>query len=399
MNLIKKAYCRTYQAVMRLALPMMPYREPQILNSVNEISKELLSSEIESTMIVIDGGIEKLGLHASVERNLKENNIKYVIFSEVKPNPTIDVIEKAVELYISSGCKSLIAIGGGSVIDCAKGIGARIANPKKTLYQMKGILKVGGDLPKFFAIPTTAGTGSETTVSAVITDADTHHKFVINDFDLIPHYAVLDAELTLSLPPYLTATTGMDALTHAIEAYIGGTTTEKTRKYALDAARLIFENLPKVVEDGRNIKARSNMLRAAYLAGLAFTQSYVGYVHAVAHSLGGKYGIAHGEANAVILPHVLDEYGKKINKKLKEIAIYCDVARKYDNEEIAASKLINKIIEMNENFGIPKSFSCIKEEDIPSLAKLADKEANPLYPVPILMSARELEKIYYRVKS
>ena len=399
MNIFKKAYCRTFQGVMNLLLPMMPYREPKILNSVQEIANELLTNQIEKVMVVIDKGIEKLGLHKGVENNLKENNIEYVVYNEVIPNPTIDVIEKAVEEYISSGCKSLIAIGGGSVIDCAKGIGARIASPKKTLNKMKGLLKVKGELPKFFAVPTTAGTGSETTVSAVITDSETHHKFVINDFNLIPHYAVLDPELTVSLPPYLTATTGMDALTHAIEAYIGGAVTEKTKKYALDAARLVFDNLPKVVEDGKNVKARANMLRAAYLGGLAFTRSYVGYVHAIAHSLGGKYGVAHGEANAVLLPYVLDEYGSKIHKKLREMAIYCDIAKKYDSEEIASSKLINKIIEMNELFGIPKVFNCIKEDDISEMSKMADKEANPLYPVPVLMSAKELEKLYYRVKA
>jgi alcohol dehydrogenase class IV len=264
---------------------------------------------------------------------------------------------------------------------------------------MKGLLKVKGPIPKFFAIPTTAGTGSETTVSAVITDEKTHHKYVINDFDLIPNYAVLDADLTVGLPVGLTATTGMDALTHAIEAYIGGSTTPETRKHALESARLIFENLPKVCEDGKNIRARSQMLKASYLAGLAFTRSYVGYVHAVAHTLGGKYGVAHGLANAVILPYVLAEYGSTIYKKLKVMAVYCNIARPYDNEQIATSKLLNRIREMNEQFGIPKTFDCIVEQDIPALAALASKEANPLYPVPKLMNAKELTKIYYRIKA
>ena len=152
------------------------------------------------------------------------------------------------------------------------------------------------------------------------------------------------------------------------------------------------------MEDGKNLKARANMLRASYLAGLAFTRSYVGYVHAIAHSLGGKYGTPHGEANAVILPYVLSEYGATIYKKLRELAVYSGVARKYDNEEIAFSKLINKILEMNENYGIPKTFNNIQVDDIPEMSKNADKEANPLYPVPVLMSAKELEKIYYKIK-
>ena len=189
----------------------------------------------------------------------------------------------------------------------------------------------------------------------------------------------------------------MDALTHAIEAYIGNSTTKNTRHYALEAMRLIFQNIEKVYTDGSNERARKHMLKASYMAGLAFTRSYVGYVHAIAHTLGGEYHTPHGLANAVILPYVLGEYGSKIHKKLKEIAVYCDIAHSYDNEHIAASKLINKIFELNEKMGIPKTFNFIKEEDIPRLARYASKEANPLYPVPVLMSAKELEKLYYKI--
>jgi alcohol dehydrogenase class IV len=274
-----------------------------------------------------------------------------------------------------------------------------VVNPKKTLAKMRGLLKVKGPLPLLFAIPTTAGTGSETTVSAVITDDNTHHKYVINDFDLIPNYAVLDANLTVGLPSSLTATTGMDALTHAIEAFIGNATTESTRKNALEAARLIFDNLPRVYEDGNNLRARSQMLKASYQAGLAFTRSYVGYVHAIAHSLGGKYGTPHGLANAVVLPYVLSEYGSSIYSKIKVMAVYCDIAKSYDNEELATSKFINKILELNEKFGIPKTFDFINEKDFEEMSEKAHKEANPLYPVPKLMNAKELEKFYYKIKS
>jgi len=399
MNIFKKIYCRTFQGVMRLVLPMMPYREPQTLENVFEIPSVLKEKNISKVLVLTDKGIVDLGLNKSLNRALRDNSIKFELFSDVVPNPTTDVIEKVVELYNSSSCQAIIALGGGSVIDCAKGVGARVANPNKSLGKMKGLLKVKGTLPPLFAIPTTAGTGSETTVSAVITDTTTHHKYVINDFDLIPHYAVLDADLTTQLPLSLTATTGMDALTHAVEAFIGNSTTENTRKNALEAARLIFENLPRVCEDGKNVRARSQMLKASYLAGLAFTRSYVGYVHAIAHSLGGKYGTAHGLANAVIMPYVLSEYGSTIYKKIKIMAVYCNIARPYDNEQLATSKFINKIIEMNETYGIPKTFDFIVDEDIPDMAKKADAEANPLYPVPKLMSAKELQKIYYKIKA
>lgn len=194
-----------------------------------------------------------------------------------------------------------------------------MTKPNQPLSRMKGILKVHKRLPLLIAIPTTAGTGSETTLAAVITDAKTRHKYAINDFPLIPRYAVLDPKVTLSLPPFITATTGMDALTHAVEAYIGNSTTPDTRKDALRAVKLIFSNLDTAYTDGSNVEARKNMLKASFYAGCAFTKSYVGYVHAVAHSLGGEYNVPHGLANAILLPFVLEAYGKKIQKNCTDL--------------------------------------------------------------------------------
>lgn len=399
MNIFSKIYCRAYQGIFRLVLPMMPYREPQIIDSVLDIKDVLKEKNISKVLIVTDQGIKNLKLTESLENDLKENEIAFEIYDKTIPNPTIENIEEAHQLYLSSECQGIIAFGGGSVMDCAKMVGARIARPNKTVSKMKGLLKVGKELPTLIAIPTTAGTGSETTVTAVITDEKTKRKYTINDFNLIPHYAVLDETLTLGLPKGLTSTTGMDALTHAIEAYIGNSTTKNTRHYALEAMRLIFQNIEKVYDDGTNARARKHMLKASYLAGLAFTRSYVGYVHAIAHTLGGEYHTPHGLANAVILPYVLSEYGKKIHKKLKEIAVYCEIAHSYDSENIAASKLLNKILELNEKMGIPKTFDFIKEEDIPRLSKYASAEANPMYPVPVLMSAKELQKIYYKISN
>ena len=280
-------------------------------------------------------------------------------------------------------------------MDCAKAVAARIAKPNQSLAQMKGILKVHKKLPLLIAIPTTAGTGSETTLAAVITDAETRYKYAINDFPLIPRYAVLDPKVTLSLPPFITATTGMDALTHAVEAYIGNSTTPGTRKNALDAVQLIFENLDRAYTNGSDKGARKNMLRASYFAGCAFTKSYVGYVHAVAHTLGGQYNVPHGLANAVILPFVLEEYGKTIYSKLARLAQAAGVADSDTSEEVAAKAFIQAIKDMKKRFNIGDTIPEIKEEDIPKLAHYADKEGNPLYPVPVLMDAHELEKFYY----
>ena len=245
------------------------------------------------------------------------------------------------------------------------------------------------------AVPTTAGTGSETTLAAVITDAQTRYKYAINDFPLIPKYAVLDPKVTLSLPPFITATTGMDALTHAVEAYIGNSTTYGTRKDALLAVKLIFENIDTAYTDGSNADARRNMLHASFYAGCAFTKSYVGYVHAIAHSLGGEYNVPHGLANSVILPMMLEAYGEKIYKKLSRLAVAAGLADETTPCEEAAGQFIHAIKDMKKRFGIGDKIPEIQETDIPKLAHYADKEANPLYPVPVLMDASELEPYYH----
>ena len=397
MNIFSKAYCRIYQTIFKWLIPILPYREPTILDNILDIKNVLEEKQINNVLIVADEYLIRQGQLLTLEKDFEEHNIKFAIYDKTVPNPTIENIEEAYDIFQKNECKAIIAFGGGSIIDCAKIVGARVAKPKMPVTKMKGILKIRKELPLLIAVPTTAGTGSETTLTAVITDSEKMVKYTINDFNLIPKYAVLDENLTVSLPPNLTATTGMDALTHAIEAYIGNSTTKDTRHYSLEACRLIFENITKVYTDGNNLRARKYMLKASYLAGLAFTKSYVGYVHAIAHTLGGKYHTPHGLANAVILPYILSEYGSRIYEKLRKIAVYCNIAKPYDSDEVASNKLINKIFELNEFLNIPRRFDFINKQDIVNLAKLASAEANPLYPVPKLMSAKELEKIYYKI--
>lgn len=395
MKLHKKIYSRTYQKAFHLALPYLPYRKPTIIRSVKRLPKYLIADGHSNVLIITDPGITKLNLLKDLKESLKLNNINYTIFDKTVANPTTATVEEAFNSYLKSRSTAIIGFGGGSSIDCAKGVGVRAARPEKHLSELSGILKVHTKLPLLVAIPTTAGTGSETTLAAVITDAKTRHKYAINDFPLIPKLAVLDPRVTKSLPPSITATTGMDALTHAIEAYIGNSTTHGTRKDALLAVKLIFKNIDKVYKNGNNIKARQDMLLASFYAGCAFTKSYVGYVHAIAHSLGGEYDVPHGLANAVILPHVLTAYGDSINYKLKPLAIAAGVAVKSTSEDEAAKSFIKAIKDMKKRFNIGDTIKELKEEDIKKLAAYADKEANPLYPVPVLMDASELEKIYY----
>lgn len=399
MNIFKKIYCRTFQTVFKWALPILPYRQPKILKSEAEVVSVLKDREKKSVLLVTDKGIRSLGLVDTLEKTIKNSKINIVIFDETVPNPTTQNVLDAVKMYKDNNCDAIIAFGGGSAMDCAKATGAKIACPKKSLKQMKGILKVNKKLPLLIAVPTTAGTGSETTLAAVITDSETRHKYAINSFPLIPSFALLDAKLTVGLPKHITSTTGMDALTHAIEAFIGRSTTHGTRKAALSAVKAIFENLPEAYSNGSNLQARENMLIAAYDAGVAFTKSYVGYVHAIAHSLGGKYNIAHGLANAIILPYVLKAFGKSIYKKLWKMGVYAGLFDKDTSYEKGAKLFIENIEDMNKMMNIPTSIPEIEEKDIPELAETAEHEANPLYPVPVLFTAKQLEKLYVEVKN
>lgn len=397
MNPFRKLYCRTFQTVLKISIPFLPYRKPKVVGSVKALPDLIKKKKCTNVLIITDSSIMKLGLTKRLEKALTEHDIPYTIYDGTVANPTTANVETAAALYLEKGCDAIIGFGGGSSMDCAKGVGIRIAKPKKPLSKMKGILKVHTRLPLLIAVPTTAGTGSETTLAAVITDAVSRHKYAINDFPLIPRYAVLDPKVTVSLPQAITSTTGMDALTHAVEAYIGRSTTRGTKKDALLAVRLIFENIDTAYNEGTDIAARRNMLHASFYAGCAFTKSYVGYVHAVAHSLGGEYNIPHGLANAVLLPFVLEAYGKSIHKKLYHLALAAGLVEKGTSYEEAARIFIDAVKDMKKRFLIGDTIKEIKEEDIPKLAHYADKEANPLYPVPVLMDAGELEQFYYAV--
>lgn len=394
MNKAKKLYCRTFQTGLKIALPFLPYRKPEVIGSVKTIPDILKKRKCSHALIITDTGIRNLGLTKRLENVLTKDGIPFCIYDKTVANPTTANVAEALEMYLSNGCDAIIGFGGGSSMDCAKAVGARIAKPKQSLAKMKGILKIHKKLPLLIAIPTTAGTGSETTLAAVITDAETRHKYAINDFPLIPRYAVLDPKVTLSLPPFITATTGMDALTHAVEAYIGKSTTYGTRKDALLAVKLIFENIDKAYTNGSDIDARRNMLHASFYAGCAFTKSYVGYIHAVAHSLGGEYNVPHGLANAILLPFVLEAYGPCIHKKLHHLAVSAGISAKDTPYDAAADEFIEAIKAMKKRFDIGDTVKEIQEADIPKLSHYADKEANPLYPVPVLMDAEELEQFY-----
>lgn len=397
-NPLTKAYFRTYQKVYKYAEYFFDWSEPELLKgagAVKELPALIKSKGISSVLVVTDKGLMGLHILDGLFEKLDEQNIKYTVYDGVQPNPSIENIEEARRLYLKNGCEGIIAFGGGSPMDCAKAAGARVTNPNQTVSAMRGQLKIRHKLPPFFAVPTTAGTGSETTLAAVVTNMQTHEKYAINDPKLRPKYAVLDPELTTGLPQKITSTTGMDALTHAVEAYIGLSGVKSTDDFAEKATKLIFENLETAYNDGKNIEARENMLVASYYAGMAFTRAYVGYVHAIAHNLGGIYGTPHGLANAVILPYVLEYFGETAYAKLAKLADIVGITGSNDEEK--AKAFIEAIKQMNKNMDIPEHFDFIKEEDIPTIVERALKEGNPLYPVPRIMDPKDCEEVVRRI--
>lgn len=398
MNPFRKVYCRVFQSAFHVAIPFFPYRNPKTYSSLSDIPSILQKGNISRVLIVTDNGLVKAGLLDLLTEELQKANIQFAVYQDVVPNPTIDNIEAARELYIRSGAQGLVALGGGSAMDCAKVCGARIAQPWMPIPRMKGILRVFRRLPMLIAIPTTAGTGSETTLAAVVSDSRTKEKYSIMSFPLIPPYAILDYRLTTGLPKHITSTTGMDALTHAVEAFIGGSTTRETRAAAIEATRLINQYLYRAYTDGTDAEARQGMLQAAFQAGIAFTRSYVGYVHAVAHSLSAQYGTPHGLGNAILLPIVLREYGAPAEKRLALLAREAGVITSGGNDHEVATAFIAWIQELNDKMDIPHTLGGIQDADIDLMAGHADAEANPLYPVPTLWNKEELKKIYHLVK-
>ena len=393
MNLFKRFYCRTFQVILRIALPFLPYRNPKFLGKAEDVPDLLKEKGLCRPLLVTDQTLRELGVTRNLERVLRASGFSLAVYDGTRQNPTTQMAEDALALYHQENCDCLIAFGGGSPMDCAKAVGARVALPKTELKKMAGILKVRRRTPPMIAIPTTAGTGSETTLAAVIVDGETRHKYVINSFPLIPDYAVLDAATVHSLPYPVAASTGMDAMTHAVEAYIGRSTTKETRADAERAVKLVFANIEDAASH-QNVQAEQNMLVAAHLAGRAFSRSYVGYVHAVSHSLSGQYDMPHGLTNAILLPIVLELYGPKAYKKLARLAVAAGLGEAGESEETLARRFNQAVFDLNARLGIPNHIEGILEEDVDRLASFADKEANPLYPVPVLWGREQLKTIY-----
>mgnify|MGYP000214153145 CR=1 FL=1 len=309
------------------------------------------------------------------KKQLSKSQISCTIYKDTVANPTSANVEDAKDLYLDHECQALLAFGGGSSMDCAKAVGARLARPHKSLSKMEGILKIWHRLPLLIAVPTTAGTGSETTLAAVITDADTHHKYAINDFNLIPDYAVLEPSVTYGLPPQLTATTGMDALTHAIEGYITKGHCTISDMFHLEAIKLISENLRGAVQN--TPEGREGMALGQYIAGMGFSNVGLGIVHSMAHGLSALYDTPHGVACAIILPTGL-EYNKSVaGERYRAVGKAMGVTGIDEmNDAEAADATIAAVKQLSADVGIPANLhGILKEEDIQFLAESAFADA------------------------
>ncbi|MBD3353235.1 MAG: iron-containing alcohol dehydrogenase [Candidatus Lokiarchaeota archaeon] len=384
----------------KLAYVILKFPEPILVSGEDSLEKlcDLIKKEdLQQILIVTDATIFELGLVDKILELLTDRGIEYSVYSGVVSNPTIENIKEGYQVYQENQCDGILAVGGGSSIDCAKVVGGRVATPNKTVLELKGNFKIKGQLPPFYAVPTTAGTGSEATIGAVITNSDTHEKFSVNSPKIAPRVAALAPELMTSLPPHITAYTGLDALTHAIEGYINVNGIRLTDESAIKSVRMILENLEKAYSNGTDLKVRENMSLAAFYAGMVLTRATPGYVHAIAHSLGGRYNLPHGLAVAVILPYVLEEFGESIHDSISQLAVECGLASKQEPKNLLYRRFIQRIKRLNDHLNIPNKITAIQEQDIEDIAIDAIHEANPTYCVPKLLDKADIVKIIHRL--
>jgi len=379
---------------------MTPQPRPAVYvgqDATLQLCNSIARFDLQNILVVTDKPLLELGILNEAISALNSQGVQTTIYDGVKPDPTVSVVREGLNLLKSAGCDGVLAFGGGSSIDSAKVI-ALAASNNLAVEDCVGLKK--GKLPAMplFAVPTTAGTGSEATVAAVISDDATHEKLVVADPKIIPLAAALDPGIMQGLPPHITAATGMDALTHAIESYINTWETPETQYYGRAATRLILDNLGQACANGQDLAAREAMAIASYYAGLAFTTALVGYVHAVSHQLGAHYGVPHGLGNAMVLPHVLELLRDCAAPPLAELAVYCKLGEANEPESALAQKLIDRIWALNDEIGIPRTTDVIKEEDIDAIVTAALKEGSG-YPVPRFLERSECEALVRGLRS
>jgi alcohol dehydrogenase len=396
---VKVQYYKGLARALKVAAAVIPMPKPTLFSGADsslEMCDAISQLGVKKLLIVTDEVLVSIGLLDGITNRLTDVGVKFVIYDKILPDPTYTQAEDGLKILRKNNCDAVLAIGGGSPIDASKAIAA-LATNNKPIKKMAGLFKLRRAPLPFFAIPTTAGTGSEVTIVSVLSDPITHQKTPIIDPKLVPMMAALDGKLMRGLPPTVTAATGMDALTHAIESYISVNATSDTEAYSIAATKLIMQNLGTAVKDGNNIEARQNMAMASYYAGLAFTKASVGYVHAIAHNFGALYQTPHGLANSIVLPHVLDYSKDQITDRLADLAIASGLKKGSESKQQLANKFIKQIRTMLSEFNIPSQLDALKQEDVPKIAKLALEEAHMNYPVPKYMDQKTCESLILKM--
>lgn len=396
--MLKHLLYRGYTNGLKVAAYVLPLPKPTLFSgpgSIHELTEAIADLGFKKLLLVTDEGLVKIGMAEQVAESARTRGLDVALYAEVKPDPTYDQVERGLNVYLESGCDAILALGGGSAMDCAKVIAARVTN-KKSIKRLAGLFRVWRTPAPLFVIPTTSGTGSEVTVAAVVSEPDTHHKTPLMDPKLVPLMAALDANLLVGLPAKITADTGIDALTHAIEAYISRNATTETKAYSVAAIKLIFQYLPRAVEEGSDIQARQKMAMASYYAGLAFTKASLGYVHAFAHNLGAKYGLPHGMANGLALLPVLRFSFSEIEPQLTALS---EALMDVQSEAMPnAQAFLERLEGLYNEIGIEQTSSLLKTSDTDELVALILKEAHWNYPVPKFMNEEECAQLLAEIR-
>lgn len=384
---------------MGLVLGKLPMRETTVYagaDAVASLAQRMGQDKLNKALIVTTSGAVKRGYTEKVAAALNEVGIGSAVFDGVLPDPTYSNVGEGLAVQKAEGCDCVLALGGGSTIDAAKAIVVAATN-NKPLEKLVGIRKGRNKPLPLYAVPTTSGTASEVTQAAVISEDESHKKRFIIDTRTISRAAALDPSLSASLPPSITAETGMDALTHAIEAYLGRLSTAETDGLAMDAIVSIFEHLPVAFKEGDNLNSRQAMAKASLVAGKAFRRSPLGYVHAISHQLGALYGLPHGQGNAILLPHVV-EYSKDVSEtKLAKLAVALGLGKSSEVGSQLATKVVEAIRRLNDELGIPQRVEALNPVDIPEIAKRAYDEALSIHAAPKYMGKQDLEAMLKRL--
>jgi alcohol dehydrogenase len=344
--------------------------------TVNEVGNKVKDLGGSKALIVTDAGLVKLGMADKVKKIVEDSGLEAVIFGGAEPNPTDTNVDAGFEVWQAENCDAIISLGGGSPHDCAKGIGLLASNGGK-IHDYEGIDQSKNPMVPLIAVNTTAGTASEMTRFCIITDTSRKVKMAIVDWRVTPKLSINDPDLMAGMPPALTAATGMDALTHAVEAYVSTAATPLTDSAALMAIELISQYLPVAVANGADMVARENMAYAQFLAGMAFNNASLGYVHAMAHQLGGYYNLPHGVCNAILLPHVQQFNLIGCADRLRDVAVAMGANVDGLSVPDAAQKAIDTFKQLSSSIGIPSGLKDlnVKEEDFEIMATNAKADA------------------------